>query len=210
MPPGGPPGLGTAAGPPRSCALVLVLVAVLGARPEAARSVPRQRRHEHSPSPGSSWWDVEHEGLLHSQSTLPGAVGPSRPSPLLHPNAGRSSLSQNLGQKSQEKQLSCDVLLKLSRYILMDTFRPGLAWNLFRLYNCDREAKLPKMHVGPLKMARHKLRPSLLHRMLRLLGNMGMLSEGQQHKVFALLKEHMLQARKMSPKPKEEHSGRYP
>lgn len=81
------------------------------------------------------------------------------------------------------------------------------------MYNCDRDAKLPKipqMYVSPLKMARHKLRPFLLHRMLRLLGNMGVLTEGQQHKVFALLKEHMLKARKIPPKPKAEHSGRYP
>lgn len=164
---------------------------------------------EHSPGPSSSWRDVEHEELLHSQSTLPGAVGPRRPSPFLHPNASRSPLSQNLGQKSPEKQLSCDVLLKLARYISADTFGPGLAWNLFRLYNCDRDAKLPKMYFSPLKMARHKLRPFLLHRMLRLLGNMGVLTEGQQHKVFTLLKEHMLKARKIPPKPKAEHSGRY-
>jgi len=107
---------------------------------------------EHSPGPSSSWRDVEHEELLHSQSTLPGAVGPRRPSPFLHPNASRSPLSQNLGQKSPEKQLSCDVLLKLARYISADTFGPGLAWNLFRLYNCDRDAKLPKMYFSPLKM----------------------------------------------------------
>ncbi|OXB79415.1 UNVERIFIED_CONTAM: hypothetical protein H355_007624, partial [Colinus virginianus] len=93
-------------------------------------------------------------------------------------------------------------------YILMDTFGPGLAWNLFRLYNCDREARLPKMHVSPIKMARHKLRPFLLHRVLRLLGNMSMLSEGQQHKVFSLLKEHVLKARRMPPKPRVEHSGK--
>lgn len=167
---------------------------------------------EHSPGPSSSWWDVEHEELLHGQSILPGTVEPHRPSPFLHPNTSRSSLSQNLDQKSQEKQLSCDVLLKLSRYISVDIFGPGLAWNLFRLYNCDRDAKLPKipnMYVSPLKMVRHKLRPFLLHRMLRMLGNMGVLTEGQQHKVFALLKEHMLKARKIPPKPKAEHSGRY-
>lgn len=158
---------------------------------------------------------MEYKGLLHSKKTLPGTVGSHKLSSLLRSRSplghkdSRGLLGQNLGQKSQEKPLSCDMLLKLSRYILMDTFGPSLAWNLFRFYHCDREVNLPKIHVSPLKLAQHKLKPFLLHRMLQLLRNMGVLSEGQQSKVFALLKKQMLKARKTPVKPQVEQSGRY-
>lgn len=157
---------------------------------------------------------MDYEGLLHSKKTLPGTVGWYKPPSLFRSHSllshqGRSLLSQNLGQKPQEKQLSCDVLLKLSRYILMDTFGPSLAWNLFRFYNCDREANLPKIHIGPFKVAQHKVKPFLLRRVLQLLRNMGVLSEAQQSKAFSLLKKQMLKPRKTSLKPKVEQSGRY-
>lgn len=170
---------------------------------------------ERSLNPNSSLWDPDYEGLLHSQKTLPGTVGSYKASSLLGSSSllghqGRRSLpSQNLGQKPQEKQLSCDMLLKLSRYILMDTFGPSLAWNLFRFYNCGREVNLPKIHNSRLKVAQHKAKPFLLHRVLRLLRNMGVLSEAQQSKAFSLLKKQMLKPRKTPLKPKVEQSGRY-
>ncbi|XP_068551382.1 inactive cell surface hyaluronidase CEMIP2-like isoform X1 [Anas acuta] len=211
-----PPAMGPGS-PPRSAALILLVLLVLGARPEAQEtSVRRQQRHGHSLNPNSSWWDMEYKGLLHSKKTLPGTVGSHKLSSLLRSSSAlghkdsRSLLSQNLGQKSQEKQLSCDMLLKLSRYILMDAFGPSLAWNLFRFYHCDREVNLPKIHVSPLKLAQHKLKPFLLHRMLQLLRNMGVLSESQQSKVFALLKKQMLKARKTPVKPQVEQSGPCP
>ncbi|KAM6308576.1 cell surface hyaluronidase CEMIP2-like [Aegotheles albertisi] len=159
---------------------------------------------------------MNYEGLLHSKKTLPGTVGSYKPSSLFRSSSllshqGRKSLlNQNLGQKPQEKQLSCDVLLKLSRYILMDTFGPSLAWNLFRFYNCDQEANLPKIHIGPLKVAQHKVKPFLLRRVLQFLRNMGVLSEAQQSKAFSLLKKQTLKPRKMPLKPKVEQSGPCP
>ncbi|XP_076204779.1 uncharacterized protein LOC143165211 [Aptenodytes patagonicus] len=175
----------------------------------------RRAQAEHSLNPNSSLWDMDYEGLLHSKKTLPGTVGSYKPSSLfrsrslLSHQGRRSLLSQNLGQKPQEKRLSCDMLLKLSRYILMDTFGPSLAWNLFRFYNCDREVNLPKIRIGPLKVAQHKVKPFLLRRVLQLLRNMGVLSEAQQSKAFSLLKKQMLKPRKTSLKPKVEQSGRY-
>ncbi|KAM4661444.1 cell surface hyaluronidase CEMIP2-like [Amazona ochrocephala] len=155
---------------------------------------------------------MDHERLFHSKKTLPETVGSSSPlrSRSLLSHEGRKSLTQNLGQKPQEKQLSCDMLLKLSRYILKDTFGSSLAWNLFRFYNCDREVNLPKIHIGPLKVAQHKVKPFLLHRVLQLLRNMGVLSEAQQSKAFNLLKKQMLNPRKAPLKPEEEQSGTCP
>lgn len=170
---------------------------------------------EHALNANSSLWDMDYKKLVHSKKALPGTVGSYKPSSLFRSSSllshqgRRSLLSQNLGQKPQEKQLSCDMLLKLSRYILMDTFGPGLAWNLFRFYNCDREVNLPKIHISLLKVAQHKVKPFLLRRMLWLLGNMGVLSETQQSKAFALLKKQMLKPRKTPLKPKVEPSGRY-
>lgn len=162
---------------------------------------------EHSLSSNSSLWELDYEGLLHSKKTFP-ETSPFRSSSLLSHQA-RSWLSQNMGQKPQEKQLSCDMLLKLSRYILMDTFGPSLAWNLFRFYNCDREINLPKIHISPLKVAQHKVKPFLLHRLLQLLRDMGVLSEAQQSKANSLLKKQMLKPRKTPLEPKGEQSGRY-
>ncbi|KAM9270481.1 cell surface hyaluronidase CEMIP2-like [Cariama cristata] len=159
---------------------------------------------------------MDYERLLHSKKTLPGTVGSYKPSSLFRSSSllgrqgRRSLLSQNLGQKPQEKQLSCDMLLKLSRYILMDTFGPSLAWNLFRFYNCDREVNLPKTRISPLKVAQHKVKPILFLRVLRLLRNMGVLSEAQQSKAFSLLKKQMLKPRKTPLKPKVEQSGTCP
>lgn len=170
---------------------------------------------EHSLNPNSSLWDTDYERLLHSKKTLPGTVGsykpssPFRSSSLLSHQGRKSLLSQNLGQKPQEKQLPCDMLLKLSRYVLMDAFEPSLAWNLFRLYNCDREVNLPKIPISPLKVAQHKVKPFLLRRVLRLLRNMGVLSEAQQSKAFSLLKKQMLKPRKTPLKPKVDQGGRY-
>lgn len=158
---------------------------------------------------------MDYEGLLHSKKALPGTVGSYKPSsplrsgPPLTRQGRRRLLSQNLGQKPPEKQLSCDVLLKLSRHVLMDTFGPSLAWNLFRFYNCDREVNLPKIRVSPLKVAQHKVKPFLLRRVLRLLRSMGVLSKAQQSKAFSLLKKEMLKPRKTPLKPKVEQSGRY-
>lgn len=158
---------------------------------------------------------MDYERLVHSKKALPGTVGSYKPSSLfgssslLSHQGRRSLLSQNLGQKPQEKQLSCDMLLKLSRYILMDTFGSSLAWNLFRFYNCDQEVNLPKIHTSPLKVAQHKVKPFLLLRVLWLLRSMGVLSEAQQSKAFALLKKQMLKPRKTPLKPKVEPSGRY-
>lgn len=163
---------------------------------------------EHSLSSNSSLWELDYEGLLHSKKTFPG-TSPFRSSSLLSHQARRSWLSQNMGQKPQEKQLSCDMLLKLSRYILMDTFGPSLAWNLFRFYNCDQEINLPKIHISPLKVAQHKVKPFLLHRVLQLLRDMGVLSEAQQSKANSLLKKQMLKPRKTPLEPEGEQSGRY-
>ncbi|XP_074455970.1 cell surface hyaluronidase CEMIP2-like isoform X2 [Larus michahellis] len=216
-PTGGPPGPGTPGppkGPPAAARMLLPLLLLLlvGARPGAQATSVNKR----SLNPNSSLWDPDYEGLLHSQKTLPGTVGSYKASSLLGSSSllghqGRRSLpSQNLGQKPQEKQLSCDMLLKLSRYILMDTFGPSLAWNLFRFYNCGREVNLPKIHNSRLKVAQHKVKPFLLHRVLRLLRNMGVLSEAQQSKAFSLLKKQMLKPRKTPLKPKVEQSGPCP
>ncbi|KAM6301555.1 cell surface hyaluronidase CEMIP2-like [Podargus strigoides] len=158
---------------------------------------------------------MDYERLLQSKRTLPGTMGLYKPSSLsrsssLLSHQGRRLLSQNLGQKPQEKQLSCDMLLKLSRYILMDALGPSLAWNLFRFYNCDQEVNLPKIHISPLKVAQQKVKPFLLRRMLQLLRNMGVLSEAQQSKAFSLLKKQMLKPRKTPLKPKVEKSGPCP
>ncbi|XP_075287419.1 uncharacterized protein LOC142362535 [Opisthocomus hoazin] len=166
---------------------------------------------ERSLNPNSSLWDMDYEGLLHSKKPLPGTVGSYKPSslfrssPLLSHQGKRSLLSQNLGQKPQEKQLSCDTLLKLSRYILMDTFGPGLAWNLFRFYNCDREVNLPKIRIGPLTVAQRKVKPFLLRRVLRLLRSVGAMAAARQSKAFP----HLKKQRKTPRKPKAEQSGRY-
>ncbi|CAM9419115.1 unnamed protein product [Bubo scandiacus] len=212
---GAPPAWG-APGPPRSPTaarlLLLPLLVLAGARPGAQAT----NLQKHSLNANSSLWDMDYERLLHSKKTLPRTVGLYKPSSLfrslslLSHQGRRSLLSQNLGQKPQEKQLSCDMLLKLSRYILMDTFGPSLAWNLFRFYNCDREVNLPKIHVSPLKVAQLKVKPFLLRRVLQLLGNMGVLSEAQQSKAFSLLKKQILKPRKTPLKPKVEQSGPCP
>ncbi|XP_065544870.1 inactive cell surface hyaluronidase CEMIP2-like isoform X5 [Lathamus discolor] len=167
---------------------------------------------ENSLNPNTSLWDMDHERLFHSKKTLPETVGSSSPlrSRSLLGHEGRKSLTQNLGQKPQEKQLSCDMLLKLSRYILKDTFGSSLAWNLFRFYNCDQEVNLPKIRIGTLKVVQHKVKPFLLHRVLQLLRNMGVLSEAQQSKAFNLLKKQMLNPRKAPLKPEKEQSGTCP
>ncbi|XP_053933087.1 cell surface hyaluronidase-like isoform X4 [Cuculus canorus] len=201
--------------PPRSPAAARLLPMLLLLLP-GATSPHGRWPHEHSLNSSSSLWDMDYEGLLHSEKMLPGTVGSYkasslfRSSPLLSHQGRRGLLSENLGQKPQEKQLSCDMLLKLSRYTLMDTFGPGLAWNLFRFYNCDRELNLPKIHISPLKVAQHKVKPFLLRRVLQLLGNMGVLSEAQQSKAFSLLKKQMLKPRKTPLQPKVEESGPCP
>lgn len=108
--------------------------------------------------PNSSLWDMDYERLLHSKKTLPETVGsykpssPFRSSSLLSYHRSRSLLSQNQGQKPQEKHLSCEVCLEFFRYGLMDTLGPSLAWNLSWFYSCDQEVNLPKIHISALKV----------------------------------------------------------
>ncbi|XP_032556342.1 uncharacterized protein LOC116792946 [Chiroxiphia lanceolata] len=225
MPPGTGAGGGRRAGrglcgtPPRSpraARLLLLLVMVIMVMVVGARTGTQATSgHEHGLNPNSSLWDMDYRRLLHSKKTLSGTMVSYKPSSyfrsssLLSYHGRRSLLSQNLNQKPQEKQLSCDMLLKLSRYILMDIFRPSLAWNLFRFHNCDQEVNLPKIHISLLKVAQHKVKPFLLHRVLRLLGNMGVVFEAQQSKAFSLLKKQMIKPRKTPSGPEEEQSGRY-
>ncbi|XP_040456112.1 uncharacterized protein LOC121091032 [Falco naumanni] len=197
---------------PSAARLLPLLLVLVGARP----GLPATSDYKHSLNPNSSLWDADYERLLlHSKKSLSGTMGSYKPSSLFRSSSllghqgRRSLLSQNLSQKPQEKQLSCDMLLTLSRYILVDTFGPSLAWNLFRFYNCDREVNLPKIPLSPLKVAQHKVKPFLLHRVLRLLRNMGVLSEVQQSKAFSLLKKQILKPRTTLLKPEEELSGKY-
>ncbi|OPJ70480.1 transmembrane protein 2-like [Patagioenas fasciata monilis] len=201
--PGAPRGRDPPRSPPAARLLPLLLLVGAGSRAQAT-SV-----NKHSLSSNSSLWELDYEGLLHSEKTFPG-TSLFRSSSLLSHQARKSWLSQNMGQKPQEKQLSCDMLLKLSRYILMDTFGPSLAWNLFRFYNCDQEINLPKIHISPLKVAQHKVKPFLLRRVLQLLRDMGVLSEAQQSKATSLLKKQMLKPRKTPLEPKGEQSGPCP
>lgn len=164
--------------------------------------------------PNSSLWDMDYERLLHSKKILPGTVGSFKPfssfrSSSLLSYHRRSLLSQNLGQKPQEKHFSCEVFFKPFRYILMDTFGPSLAWNLSWFYSCDQEAKLFKVHISALKVVQHKVKLFLLFKMLQLLRNVGVLSQAQQSKAFSLLQKQTIKPRKMPLKPKQEKSGRY-
>lgn len=104
---------------------------------------------------------MDYERLSHSKKTLPGTVGSYKPSSLFRSSFllsyhRRSLLSQNLGQKPQEKHLSCEVFLQLFGYILMDTFGPSLAWNISWSCICDQNASLLKIHISALKVIQHK------------------------------------------------------
>lgn len=169
---------------------------------------------EHSPNLRSSLWDMDYERLLPSKKTLPGTVGSYKPCSLVRSSSllsyhRRNLLSETLGQKPQEKHLSSEVFLKPFRYVLMDTFAPSLAWNLSWFCSCDQNANLLKIHISALKVIQHKVKLFLLYKMLQLLRNMGVLSQGQQSMAFSLLQRQMIKPRKIPIKPKEEQTGRY-
>lgn len=86
----------------------------------------------------------------------------------------------------------------------MDTFGPSLAWNLSWFCSCNQNANLLKIHISVLKVIQHKVKPFLLYKMLQLLGNVGVLSQGQQSEAFSLLQKEIIKPRKMPIKPKEE------
>lgn len=175
---------------------------------------------EPSLNPNTSLWDMDYEGLFHSKTILPGTTGSYKLSSLFrnnffvsHEERRRLVTNPNLTQKLKREQISCDVLLKLSRYVLMDAFGPGLAWNIFRFCDCDEEINPPKIHIDPLQLLQSKLKPLLLSQVLKRLRDVGVLAEAQQSKAFSLLKKQMVlpkeTTRKMVQKPDIKESGRY-
>ncbi|XP_059570591.1 cell surface hyaluronidase isoform X3 [Alligator mississippiensis] len=162
---------------------------------------------------------MDYEGLFHSKTILPGTTGSYKLSSLFrnnffvsHEERRRLVTNPNLTQKLKREQISCDVLLKLSRYVLMDAFGPGLAWNIFRFCDCDEEINPPKIHIDPLQLLQSKLKPLLLSQVLKRLRDVGVLAEAQQSKAFSLLKKQMVlpkeTTRKMVQKPDIKESGR--
>ncbi|XP_053897283.1 uncharacterized protein LOC128844027 [Malaclemys terrapin pileata] len=172
--------------------------------------------NKNSLNPNSSLWDMDFEGLFHSKKILPGTPGSYKLSSLLRSNAlvsheerRRLVTNQNLTQKSKEEQLSCDMLLKIYKYVFMDAFGPKLAGSIFHFHNCDKEVNPPKIQINPLKLLQSKLKPLLLYRVLKVLRDMGVLDEAQQSKAFSLLKKQMLKTRRMLFKSEVKQSGMY-
>ncbi|CAM5145498.1 unnamed protein product [Eretmochelys imbricata] len=173
--------------------------------------------NKNSLNPNCSLWDMDYEGLFHSKKILPGTPGSYKLSSLLRSNAlvsheerRRLVTNRNLTQKSKEEQVSCDMLLKLYRYVFMDAFGRKHAWRIFRFHNCDKEVNPPKIQINPLKLLQSKRKPLLLYCVLKLLSDMGVLAEAQQSKAFSLLKKQMLKRRRLLFKSEVKQSGRCP
>ncbi|KAG8575321.1 hypothetical protein GDO81_009514 [Engystomops pustulosus] len=90
----------------------------------------------------------------------------------------------------------CDVLLKLSQHVLSSALGPNLAWSIFPYDSCDQNLKPTDTLISPLKLLQVNIKPMLLHRVLRFLGDLGFLVKTQQSKALSLLKKRMYKSGK--------------
>ncbi|XP_044135453.1 cell surface hyaluronidase-like isoform X2 [Bufo gargarizans] len=110
----------------------------------------------------------------------------------------RDSLNggHHLNMQWKGKIWPCDVLLKLSRHVLISALGPNLAWSIFPYDSCDQDLMPTDTLISPLKLLQVNVKPMLLHRVLRFLGDLGFLVETQQSKALSLLKKKMYKSGK--------------
>ncbi|KAM8972296.1 cell surface hyaluronidase CEMIP2-like [Pelodytes ibericus] len=94
---------------------------------------------------------------------------------------------------------SCDILLKLSHHVLISALGPNLAWNIFPYHDCDQDLKPTENLISPLKLIQVNVKPLILHKVLKFLGELGFLVESQQTKALSVLKKRLVKTGK-SPK----------
>ncbi|KAM5171349.1 cell surface hyaluronidase CEMIP2-like [Mantella aurantiaca] len=97
----------------------------------------------------------------------------------------------HLNMQWKGKTWPCAVLLKLSRHVLVSALGPNLAWSIFPYDSCDQDLKPTETLISPLKLLQVNVKPLVLHRVLRFLGDLGFLIESQQNKAFSLLKKRI-------------------
>ncbi|KAM4676365.1 cell surface hyaluronidase CEMIP2-like isoform 1-T2 [Discoglossus pictus] len=102
--------------------------------------------------------------------------------------------NHNVTKQMKSKLWSCDIMLKLSRHVLISALGPNLAQNIFPFHNCDQDLKPRDTLINPLKLLEANVKPLLLHRVLKFLSDLGFLVENQQTKAFSVLKKRMLKA----------------
>lgn len=107
------------------------------------------------------------------------------------------------------KTWSCAVLLKLSRHVLVSALGPNLAWTIFPYNSCDQDLKPTETLISPLKLLQVNVKPLLLHRVLRFLGDLGFLVESQQNKAFSLLKKKIYKTGTPVKNPNIQSTGRW-
>ncbi|XP_053573650.1 cell surface hyaluronidase-like [Bombina bombina] len=108
------------------------------------------------------------------------------------------------------KTWPCNILLKLSRHVLVSALGPNLAWNIFPFHKCDQDLKPRNSLINPLKLLHANVKPMLLHRVLKFLGELGFLDESQQSKAFSVLKKRILHAGNPVRTPGIKPMGRCP
>ncbi|XP_073424765.1 cell surface hyaluronidase CEMIP2-like isoform X1 [Dendrobates tinctorius] len=116
----------------------------------------------------------------------------------------------HLDMQWKGKTWPCDVLLKLSRHVLVSALGPEPAWSIFPYDNCDQDLKPTDTLISPLKLLQVNVKPMLLHRVLRFLGDLGFLVETQQSKALSLLKKRMYKSGKPLKAPSVQSIDRCP
>lgn len=102
----------------------------------------------------------------------------------------------HLNMQWKGKIWPCEVLLKLSQHVLVSALGPNLAWSIFPYDNCDQDLKPTDTLISPLKLLEVNVKPMVLHRVLRFLGDLGFLVQTQQSKALSLLKKKMYKSGK--------------
>lgn len=114
----------------------------------------------------------------------------------------------HLNMQWKGKTWPCAVLLKLSRHVLVSALGPDLAWTIFPYDSCDQDLKPTETLISPLKLLQINVKPLLLHRVLRFLGDLGFLVESQQNKAFSLLKKKIYKTGTPVKNPNIQSTGR--
>ncbi|XP_075063891.1 cell surface hyaluronidase CEMIP2-like isoform X1 [Mixophyes fleayi] len=104
----------------------------------------------------------------------------------------------------------CAVLLKLSQHVLVSALGSNLAWTIFPYDSCDQDLKPTEILISPLKLLQVNVKPLVLHRVLRFLGDLGFLVESQQSKALSLLKKKLYKSGKSVKNPSMQSTDRCP
>ncbi|XP_067827723.1 inactive cell surface hyaluronidase CEMIP2-like isoform X2 [Heptranchias perlo] len=99
-------------------------------------------------------------------------------------------------KKVKEMLLPCDILVKITNYVLRKASGKTLPLDFFPLATCDQKRNYQITQINPLNLVKVKIKPQLLYQVLLFLKRLGLLVDRHQAKSFSIVKKLLVNKQK--------------